>query len=410
MRDLALVTTGTPLPQYCPPPDVLDDLELLRTGVVAPLDRVAPGSIVSLRLPADVAGKALAAGGVEVVDPEGVPVARLAADGGLDEDSELDLDAVPEWVGAPSPRTFERYYVGPAANAGQLEPGVVTVIVDRPMKTDDLLHIAAEAGKRPLQFLVLAGPSLTAHSPGVASIRSALSAVSRMGRGHVVAVPMDRRTVGEKRERVIAAYAPGDVVDLEAPETPEARHGLVLFFTGLSGSGKSTIARSVRDAILEDGERSVTLLDGDLVRRHLSAGLSFSAADRETNIRRIGWVAAEISRHGGIAICSPIAPFRSTRRAVRHMVAEAGGDFLLVHISTPLAECERRDRKGLYAKARRGEIADFTGISSPYEEPTEADLVIDTTGITIDAAVERVLQALRLRGHLTTEETLEWAI
>jgi len=166
----------------------------------------------------------------------------------------------------------------------------------------------------------------------------------------------------------------------------------------------------VRDAIVEDGARSVTLLDGDLVRRHLSAGLGFSAADRETNIRRIGWVGAEISRHGGVAICSPIAPFASTRDAVRDMVTEAGGDFLLIHISTPLAECERRDRKGLYAKARRGEIPEFTGISSPYEDPTDADLAIDTTGISVEAAVEQVLDLLRSRGHLTSEEVLEWAI
>ena len=163
-------------------------------------------------------------------------------------------------------------------------------------------------------------------------------------------------------------------------------HGLVLFFTGLSGSGKSTIARTVRDLILEDGERSVTLLDGDLVRRHLSAGLSFSAADRETNIRRIGWVGAEIARHGGVAICSPIAPFASTRQAVRQMVEEAGGDFLLVHVATPLAECERRDRKGLYA---------------------DADLVIDTTGRTIESAVGDVLSLLQQSGHLSKEEVLE---
>ena len=131
---------------------------------------------------------------------------------------------------------------------------------------------------------------------------------------------------------------------------------------------------------------------------------------RETNIRRIGWVGAEISRHGGIAICSPIAPFAATREAVRDMVTEAGGDFLLVHIATPLAECERRDRKGLYAKARRGEIPEFTGISSPYEEPADADLAIDTTGITIDAAVGQVLEMLRRRGHLHVEEAVEWAI
>ena len=143
----------------------------------------------------------------------------------------------------------------------------------------------------------------------------------------------------------------------------------MLFFTGLSGSGKSTVAQAVIDALLEHGERTVTSLDGDVVRRNLSAGLTFSREDRETNIRRIGWVAAEISRHGGVAVCSPIAPFDATRQDVRAMTDAAGGAFFLVHVATPLEECERRDRKGLYAKARRGEIPDFTGISSPYEEP-----------------------------------------
>ena len=127
----------------------------------------------------------------------------------------------------------------------------------------------------------------------------------------------------------------------------------MLFFTGLSGSGKSTLARALMDRLLEQGERTVTSLDGDVVRRNLSAGLTFSKEDRETNIRRIGWVAAEIARHGGVAVCSPIAPFDETRQQVREMVEDAGGAFFLVHVATPLEECERRDRKGLYAKARR---------------------------------------------------------
>ena len=115
------------------------------------------------------------------------------------------------------------------------------------------------------------------------------------------------------------------------------------------------------------------------MRHHLSKGLGFSREDRETNILRIGFVAAEIARHGGVAICSPIAPFESTRHAVRRMVEQAGGGFVLIHVATPLEECERRDRKGLYAKARAGEIPDFTGISSPYEEPTTRSVKIDTT-------------------------------
>jgi sulfate adenylyltransferase len=174
----------------------------------------------------------------------------------------------------------------------------------------------------------------------------------------------------------------------------------VLFFTGLSGSGKSTLARALHDLLLEQGLRTVTSLDGDVVRRNLSAGLTFSKADRETNIRRIGWVAAEISRHGGVAICSPIAPFDTTRKQVRAMAEEAGGAFVLVHVATPLEECERRDRKGLYAKARRGEIPEFTGISSPYEEPEDAAVRVDTTGRTIEDALSDVLAHLYDAGYL----------
>ncbi len=180
---------------------------------------------------------------------------------------------------------------------------------------------------------------------------------------------------------------------------PDER-GLVLFFTGLSGSGKSTLARALMDRILEQGSRTVTSLDGDVVRRNLSAGLTFSKEDRETNIRRIGWVAAEIARHGGIAVCSPIAPFDETRQQVRAMADAAGGAFFLVHVATPLEECERRDRKGLYAKARRGEIPEFTGISSPYEEPTDADVRVDTTGRSIEDALDDVIAGLRDADYL----------
>jgi len=136
------------------------------------------------------------------------------------------------------------------------------------------------------------------------------------------------------------------------------------------------------------------------VRRNLSKGLTFSREDRETNIRRIGWVAAEIARHGGLAVCSPIAPFAETRSQVRQMVEAAGGAFFLVHVSTPLEECERRDRKGLYARARRGEIPDFTGISSPYEEPDDAAVRVDTTGRSVEDALREVTDALRAAGYV----------
>ena len=192
----------------------------------------------------------------------------------------------------------------------------------------------------------------------------------------------------------------GVTAELRRARPPRSARGIVVFFTGLSGSGKSTLARDLRDALLERGDRTVSLLDGDLVRRLLSAGLTFSREDRDLNIARIGYVATEVARHGGIAICAPIAPYAAARSAVRSQVSEVG-DFVLVHVSTPLAVCEARDRKGLYAKARAGVIGSFTGISDPYEEPTDADLVLDTSLVSRRDAVAAVLAHLSRGGWLS---------
>ena len=181
--------------------------------------------------------------------------------------------------------------------------------------------------------------------------------------------------------------------ELRRARPPRAERGLVIFFTGLSGSGKSTIARGLAEALTERGDRTVSLLDGDHVRQLLSAGLSFSRADRDLNIARIGYVAAEVARHGGIAICAPIAPYAQARAAARRMVTEVG-DFLLVYVSTPVDVCAARDRKGLYAKARAGLITGFTGVDDPYEEPRDADLVLDTSVMTRQEAVDAVLKLL----------------
>ncbi len=192
---------------------------------------------------------------------------------------------------------------------------------------------------------------------------------------------------------------PGVARELRRARPPRAERGLAVFFTGLSGSGKSTIARGLAEALTERGDRTVSLLDGDHVRQLLSAGLTFSRADRDLNIARIGFVAAEIARHGGIAICAPIAPYAAARAAARRMVTEVG-DFLLVYVSTPLEVCAARDRKGLYAKAQAGLIKGFTGVSDPYEEPRGADLVLDTAAMTRDQAVSAVLRLLVTGGWL----------
>ncbi len=192
---------------------------------------------------------------------------------------------------------------------------------------------------------------------------------------------------------------PAVAVELRRSYPPRARQGFTVFFTGLSGSGKSTIANVLLVKLLELGGRPVTLLDGDLVRKNLSSELGFSKEHRDINIRRIGYVAAEITKNGGIAVCAPIAPYTATRKDVRAMV-EAGGGFLLVHVATPIEVCEARDRKGLYAKARAGILKEFTGISDPYEEPTDADLVIDTADVSAEEAAQQVILHLEREGYV----------
>jgi sulfate adenylyltransferase len=191
-----------------------------------------------------------------------------------------------------------------------------------------------------------------------------------------------------------------EVVDeLQRTYRPRREQGLTIFFTGLSGAGKSTIVRVLLARLRERGERTVTVLDGDLVRKLLSSELGFSRAHRDLNIRRIGFVASEIVRHGGIAICAPIAPYDAARQDVRAMVEPHGG-FVLVHVATPLEVCEQRDRKGLYAKARAGIVKDFTGISDPYERPTDAEITIDTAAVKPDQAAELILSYLERQGYL----------
>jgi sulfate adenylyltransferase len=201
-------------------------------------------------------------------------------------------------------------------------------------------------------------------------------------------------------------HTPPKVARELARDRPSRRHrGLVLFFTGLSGSGKSTVARGVADALLETGERTVTVLDGDVVRRELSAGLTFTKADRDLNIRRIGWVAAEVARHGGLALCCPIAPYAGARASARELAHAAGAGFVMVYVATPLSVCEGRDRKGLYAKARAGQLTGMTGVDDPYEEPTDADLVLDTSETSVEAAVTAVLNHLAEAGWIDPRRT-----
>jgi sulfate adenylyltransferase len=402
--------------QWTPSARELDDLELILMGV---LDEP-----LSLRLPAEVAGAARGQGGLELTDPEGLPLATFEA---AETDEDVTRGPVAP-LAHPQFGAFRRYHRSPH-EVREKHAGVPTlaVPVSEPLTVAAIEAVdraARSEGAVPL-LLALVGTGSPRGVSAPALVRATLAAAEDISGAEVLAVAAARRDDPEQdarfRERVALAYGdtmlqPPAVEDalpaqvqriVDADRPPRDRRGLVVFFTGFSGSGKSTLARALHDVVLESGDRTVTSLDGDVVRRHLSAGLGFSREDRETNIRRIGWVAAEISRHGGLAICSPIAPFDSTRQEVRAMVESAGGGFVLVHVSTPIEECERRDRKGLYAKARAGEIPDFTGISSPYDVPTDAAVTVDTTGRSIEDALEDVLGVLRADGWLADRSTTE---
>ena len=190
---------------------------------------------------------------------------------------------------------------------------------------------------------------------------------------------------------------PDVVAELRKTSPARDKQGFTVFFPGLSGSGKSTIANALMVKLMEMGGRPVTLLDGDVVRKHLSSELGFSKEHRDINIKRIGYVASEITKNGGIAICAPIAPYTATRRAVREMI-EAYGAFIEVHVATSVEECERRDRKGLYKLAREGKIKEFTGISDPYEAPVKAEIVLDTEGTEVDHCAHQVILKLESLG------------
>ncbi len=168
--------------------------------------------------------------------------------------------------------------------------------------------------------------------------------------------------------------------------------------TGLPGAGKTTLAGQLKQTLETQRKRSVTVLDGDIVREMLSSGLTFSRADRELNLRRIGYVAGEVTRHGGICICAVIAPFRSAREEARQRISQYGG-FYELYVATPLAVCETRDSKGLYKRARRGEIKNFTGVDDPYETPERPDIIVDSSRMTVEEEVRRILD-LPLRDKL----------
>ena len=304
---------------------------------------------------------------VEFEDAQGVPVATSVG-------GRLDVLDLPRWEAPAAVR--ERL-----AARGWTEP---EAWVGAPPEDPQAL---------PDRILVLLPAAGLAADSAILSAAAAAwtSAVGGEREVVIVPVPVTAEDAGAQPEAIAAAYG-ATLAGSRTADGGAGTGGRVVFCTGLSGAGKSTIAARVVQRLVEAG-RAVTLLDGDEVRHHLSAGLGFSREDRDTNVRRIGWVAAQIAKHGGIAVCAPIAPYAAVREDVRREVeAQSGsGSFVLVHVATSLEDCERRDRKGLYAKARRGEIPTFTGISDPYEAPTDAEVTVETSGRTVDECARQVL-------------------
>ena len=431
----------------------LDLLELLLGGLYAPaggyclpgLKPVSWPAEPTLRVPATTARAALARGGLLLADPDGTPLARLTVDGTAagagEEDVYVSGTLAPLQPAEHGPFRRLRLTVplaAPEIRGGDRAPLVVAAFAGVP-SLEQLTRTLVGARGGNLVLLAVAD-SATARQEGTARLIESLEAVAAHvpgGRVRLLIVPTGTVPAESAPAGIVPAGATGhdgsapagDAARLLArlgadilldftsgpPGGPHAaagpgrsdgrgspagatrRRGLVVLFTGLSGSGKSTLAREVAERLQRADGRHTELLDGDDVRTLLSSGLGFSRADRELNVRRIGWVAARVAEAGGIALCAPIAPFKSSRREVRAM-ASASSDFLLVHVSTPLAVCEERDRKGLYAKARAVLIPEFTGISSPYEEPGDADVVVDLAQVGVAEGAARLLDAVRRLG------------
>jgi sulfate adenylyltransferase len=418
---------------------VLRDAELTLLGVLPtgqelggrlqPAPKAAQGTAepTRLRLSAPVQERALEAGGVLLVDDETTPIARLesvqATGSGLIEGNLVAERARESGVGrdralSPADRAagWQRVLVlsRPMVRADRARAlGADAVLVPdlfestAAVPTEVMLTLAHRLSDRlgdiPVRTVPLAWRDADSDALLLDSLRTWLGARHLDAvRDHPADPNVDDWSAARTALEVRMSDATLDVPDadvLAAWRPPRPRRGLVLMFTGLSGSGKSTVARALTHRLRSETTRTVSLLDGDVVRQLLSAGLGFDYESRVLNIRRIGYVAAEIARHGGVAICAPIAPYAATRAEVRAMV-EPVGDFVLVHVDTPLAECERRDLKGLYAKARAGALTEFTGISDPYEKPLDAAIRIDTSTMSTAESVDTVHTYLAQQGWL----------
>lgn len=382
----------------------LELLELILGTLLGPVDGYKlPGDdagdwpvVPTLRVGSSLASQVLATGKVELRDPDTTPLALLdvdrheqAVDGGL-------------WV-AGTLRPLRAPEHGPARaqrlNAAVDFTGRTVMLLRGEVRPADVVRIAVEAEKGPVDLVLEGTDDAAASSKLVGLLQEAAESLPEV---RVYYLPTVDAAAGPEIDLapfVLSRLNGVDVVDLRRGGGKRSG-GAVILLTGLSGSGKSTIARALTEHLRAHTSERVVLLDGDHVRAELASELGFSAEDRDRNLRRQAWVGARVAEAGGLAICAPIAPFAATRAAMRAKV-EPEYPFLVVHVATPLAVAEQRDRKGLYAKARAGLIKDFTGIDSPYEVPDDADLRVDTSNMSVEESVRAIEELLIRRGLLS---------
>lgn len=372
----------------------LEGMELLASGLLAPhVGYRLPGAALGERSPRLRVPEGLVSAGEDLLlcDPDNtplacVPVSAVAPDGegGSWIEGDVALIREPEHGVARERRLSTSISLANQSVA----------LVGGELRASDMLAAFDSAHDGPLA-VVVEGCADAARSMSI--VQDAIECARRRTGTQVWFIPHATTggSDGKAAETVLRGRGATEVVDLRRAPAPVA--GAVLLLTGLSGAGKSTIARALTESIAADGAHRPVLLDGDDMRREMAGELGFGREDRDRNLRRIAWVAARVAEAGGLAVCAPIAPFAASRRSMRELV-EPTASFLVVHVSTPLAVAEERDRKGLYARARAGQIPDFTGIDSPYEVPDDAVLEIDTSEVSVADAVALIRQMLERLG------------